>query len=315
MRGKLTLVALVFAVTHGATAADQAEDAKAIAGLNAAFAKAFNAGDPAALGALFADDATLTDAAGQTVNGRKAIEAQFVAIFRTAPGVTVELKTDSLRFVTPDVALEEGTAVVKSPGDDAGVSAPFTSVYVRGKQGWLHASVRDHPAAATEEAAPAKPADQLKELEWMLGDWVEEGKDEQFTSTCRRGPGGSFLVWEYKTSAEGANATSGTSYIGWDPLTQQIRSWVFDADGGHGEATWTRYNDDQWVVKAAGVLGDGATATATQYVTRLGPDRASWTSLDRVAGGMVMPDVAEYILARRAPAPGGQPAVSPKPGR
>jgi hypothetical protein len=56
-------------------------------------------------------------------------------------------------------------------------------------------------------------------------------------------------------------------------------------------------------VKATGVLGDGRTASATQYVTRLGNDLASWTSVDRVAGGEVQPDMSEYIIARKPPRP------------
>src|SRR6516225_2120657 len=133
----------------------------------------------------------------------------------------------------------------------------------------------------------------------MVGDWVEEGPDAISTSSCKWDESGNFLVWKYKVQSKNANASGGTTYIGWDPLTKQITSWVFDSDGGHGEATWSRLADDQWMAKASGILSDGRTASATQYIKKLGPDRASWTSLDRVAGGEPVPNISEYVLVRR----------------
>ena len=54
--------------------------------------------------------------------------------------------------------------------------------------------------------------------------------------------------------------------IGWDPLTKQIKSWVFDSEGGYGDALWTR-KGNQWVIKSTGVLPDGRTASATHVLT------------------------------------------------
>jgi len=140
----------------------------------------------------------------------------------------------------------------------------------------------------------------------MVGDWVEEGPDAISTSSCKWDESGNFLVWKYKVQNKNANASGGTTFIGWDPLTKQITSWVFDSEGGHGEASWSRLADDQWMAKASGILSDGRTASATQYVKQLGPDRASWTSLDRVAGGEPVPNISEYVLVRR---PQGASAV------
>jgi hypothetical protein len=133
----------------------------------------------------------------------------------------------------------------------------------------------------------------------MVGNWIEEGPEAVSTSSCQWDESGNFLVWKYKVQNKNANASGGTSYIGWDPLAKQITSWVFDSDGGHGEATWSRLADDQWMVKASGTLADGRTASATQYIKKLGPDRASWTSLDRVAGGEPIPNIAEFVMVRR----------------
>ena len=133
----------------------------------------------------------------------------------------------------------------------------------------------------------------------MVGEWVEEGPEAISTCNCKWDESGNFLVWKYKVQNKNANASGGTTYIGWDPLTKQITSWVFDSEGGHGEATWSRLADDQWMAKASGILSDGRTASATQYIKRLGPDRTSWTSVDRVAGGEPVADIAEFVMARR----------------
>ena len=96
--------------------------------------------------------------------------------------------------------------------------------------------------------------DRLKELEWMVGDWVDESESVKASSNVRWGDNKSFLIRTYQVEVKGEKATSGIVLIGWDPQTAQIKSWLFDADGGHGEGLWTRTDEKEWVVKAHGVL-------------------------------------------------------------
>lgn len=289
-----------------AAAQDRADDRAAIEAVNAEFVRAFNAGDATALAALFTDDARMSDEAGRTVEGRDAIQERLAESFREAPGLTLVLRTDSVKFLGGEVAIEEGASQLQTPEADGGEAQefiPYTAVFVKQGGKWLHAVVRDYVLADADAAAPAAEGERLKELEWMVGEWIEEAGGSKSLSACRWEQNNNFLVWEYTVEAEGANAPGGMSVIGRCPLTGQIKSWVFDANGGYGEATWTRHGEALWVVKASGVLGDGRTASATQYVTRLGDDLASWTSVDRVAGGAVQPDIAEYIITRKPPQP------------
>lgn len=296
-------------------AQDRAEDRAALDAVNAEFIRAFNAGDAAALAALFSEDARMSDETGKTVEGRAAIQERLAESFREAPGMKLVLRTDSIKFLGADVAIEEGASQLQPPEGDAGDPdefIPYTAVFVKQNGKWLHAVVRDYVLAEAADTVPPSGEERLKELAWMVGEWVEEGGEAKSLSTCRWAQNNHFLVWEYTVEREGANAPGGTTFIGRDPLSGQIKSWVFDAEGGHGEATWTRLADGQWVVKAAGVLGDGRLASATQYVTLLGDDMASWTSVDRVAGGEVQPDMSEYIIVRRPPRPvsaGANPAT------
>jgi hypothetical protein len=95
---------------------------------------------------------------------------------------------------------------------------------------------------------------------------------------------------------------SGTQRIGWDPLAGKIRSWVFDTEGGFGEAIWTR-KGNQWIVKRTGVTRDGKFASSTNILTSVGKDRMTWQSHDRIVGGDVMPDIEETPIVRKPPPP------------
>jgi uncharacterized protein (TIGR02246 family) len=287
---------------------------QAIAAVKTAFVNAYNAGKADAIAALFADDGRIIDENGVSIEGRKAITDRYTDTFKDNPGAKIELLSSSMRFLSPDVAIEEGDAVVRdaekpaiaadakqpaksteSKSEEPAASIAYTAIVVKKDGRWLVSLLRDHPAPASA----VTPHDRLQELKWMVGDWIEEGPDAVSTSSCKWDDSGNFLIWKYKIQAKNANSSGGTTFIGWDPLTKQITSWVFDSEGGHGQATWSRLANDQWMAKASGVLSDGRTASATQYIKQLGPDRASWTSLDRVAGGEPVPNISEYVVVRK----------------
>ncbi len=73
---------------------------------------------------------------GEQVVGREAIEKQFAAIFAEAKGAKLEAKTDSIQFVSPNVAVEQGTAKVIRP-DAAPEESEYTAVYVKRDGQWL----------------------------------------------------------------------------------------------------------------------------------------------------------------------------------
>ena len=70
---------------------------------------------------------------------------------------------------------------------------------------------------------------------------------------------------------------TGTQRIGWDPVTRNIRSWVFDSEGGFGEGVWTR-EGNKWIVKKTGVTGDGKIASATNIISQVSKHRMTWES-------------------------------------
>ena len=278
-----------------AQAAGHGDDEKAIAALVAAFTKAFNAGDAAAAAATYTEEALVVDEQGERTEGRAAIRDQFAASFADSPGSTIAIQVDSLRFLGPETALEEGrTTITPAGAGGAPEITRFTVVYVKHDGHWLQSAVRDEPAH------DLTPHDRLKELEWLVGDWVNESQDAVVTPPASGPTTATSWSASSRMKTRGQPVLSGTQRIGWDPLKRQFKTWIFDSEGGHGEGYWTR-NGDQWVIKVEGVRQDGQPASATNIITRLGKDRASWQSVDRTLGGAAVPGIDEFVAGPQAP--------------
>jgi uncharacterized protein (TIGR02246 family) len=281
-----------------ASAPGRGEAEKAIAEVVDSFARAYNAGDAAAAAATFAEDALVVDEQGDRTEGRAAIKAQLAASFAASPGTRIAIQADSLRFLGPDTALEEGRSTITPAGSGGSPDITrFTVVYIKKDGRWLQSVVRD------ELSPDLTPHDRLKELEWLVGDWVNEGRDAVVRTTCKWSDDGNFLLRDFTMKTRGQTVLSGTQRIGWDPVRHQFRTWIFDSEGGFGEGYWTR-DGDRWTIKAEGVRQDGRHASATNIITRLGKDRASWKSVDRTIGGVAVPGVDEFTIVRKPPEAG-----------
>ena len=172
----------------------------------------------------------------------------------------------------------------------------YDVVYVKQRGRWLYASVREeHPKGIT-------PHERLKELEWMIGEWVDESSDSTVHATCRWSEDKNYLLRDFTIHIHGKQVMTVSQRIGWDPLNKQIKSWVFDSEGGFGGAVWAK-NGEQWMIKSSGVTPDGKTATATNVLTRISPNQARWTSHERTVGGESVPESAEYVMVKRPPQP------------
>ena len=272
----------------------------------AAYAKAYNAHNAAGLADAFTDDATLVDLDGGTVRGKEAIGAQFAAGFAESSSYTLEPTIDSIRFLTPDVAQVEGLAKFTA-ANDSPIQNRFVLLAVRKDQAWKIAEIRDLPAAAED----IPPADRLKELEWMVGEWVDQRGDLEIHSTIEWGENKAYLTRRTTANFGGEKAQSSLMIVAWDPKGGQIHSWLFDSDGGRGEGVWTRASDNEWIIRAEGVSRDGSPSSATQVVTIVGKDAVKTSSVDRIIGGQVAQDIDEVLMVRKPPAAGG--AAPPRP--
>jgi uncharacterized protein (TIGR02246 family) len=270
------------------------EDRRAIGALVGTFIKGFDAGDATATAATYTETAVVVDEEGARVEGRAAIREQYAAFFKDKPGSKIAIEVGSLKFLGSETALEEGRATIRAAGAGSPEVTRFTTVYVKQGGKWLQAAVRDEPAH------DLNPHDHLKALEWMLGEWVNESDDAMVFATCEWAKGGNFIDREFTMKVDGKPLLTGTQRIGWDPVKQQFKTWIFESDGGHGEG-YLMHNGAQWVIKIEGIGRNGKHASATNIVTRLGKDRMSWQSAERTLGGAAIPGVDEFVVVRKPP--------------
>ncbi len=274
---------------------------KAILAGMANFTDSFGRADVESIAKAFIDDATIIDPEANETRGKAAITDLYAAAFQETPGLKLESNVEEIRFLTPDVARVEGKSRLSSLKSDAAEFNRFSVLVVRQEGKWRIAEIREHGAPA----ADVKPYERLKELEWMVGDWVDESDINRSSSSVRWADNQSFLVRTFAIEVQGEKPTTGTMYIGWDPQSGQIKSWLFNSEGGHGEGLWTRTGEKEWIVKAQGVLRDGRPTSATQVHTIINKDSVKVSSIDRIIGGVVAPDIVDVIMVRKPPPPGG----------
>jgi uncharacterized protein (TIGR02246 family) len=276
------------------------DDEKAIKRVAETFTRAFNMGDAKGVATLYSQDAELIDEYGDHIHGRPAIEDFYTTLFGERKGAVIEVVMGSLRFLGPDTAKETGRTRLKPANGEPVTYRQYTVLYIKSSGEWKYSSVREeHPTGLPHQ-------EHLGELSWLVGSWIDENSDSMIHATCRWSDDKNFLLRDFVIHIDGKPVMTVNQRIGWDPLTKQIKSWVFDSDGGYGDALWTR-NGQQWIIKSNGVLPDGRVATATNILIRTGPNAARWASTQRTVGGQTLPDHQESVLVRRPPPPQTEP--------
>jgi uncharacterized protein (TIGR02246 family) len=259
----------------------------------AAYVAAFNRGDANAIAELWSPEGVYETPDGEVVKGRAAILKTMTESMKESKGTTLDVGTPSIRFVTADVAVEEGTAKMVRSGL-AIDEVKYLAMHVRKDGKWMLDSIR--------ETAPApSPAnhDKLGQLAWMVGEWTASGDDTTVEMKVDWAKNNTFLRSSFRVTVGGSVEQEGTQVIGWDPAKGTIRSWVFDSDGGFGESVWTPKNNS-WQIKANGTLPDGRTADATHYLTRKDDGSYTWKSTGRRLGGEFQQNVPDVTFVRKA---------------
>ena len=286
---------MIFCLTALSVSAKQSKgdpkDSEAIQKQAEAFIEAFHKGDAKAVAAFWTPDGDYTDLTGRQIKGREAIEKAFADLFAQTKGLKIRIDSDSLRFVTPEVAIEDGTSEVYPPDGAPPSRARYTIVHAKKDGQWLLASVREAPI-------PPPTNEHLHGLEWAIGDWTgetEKGEADRITAAWDENQ--NFIVATFTTTLKGIPLGGAKQWIGWDPIAKNARSWIFDATGGFGEGAWNS-DGDRWVVKTTSVLPDGKKANATYIIRRVDPDTMTCQFTDRNIDGKSLPDTKEVRMKR-----------------
>jgi uncharacterized protein (TIGR02246 family) len=254
------------------------------------YVASFNAGDAAALAELWARDAEFITPSGETVQGREQILKSFETFFKENEGAKLEVDIASIRAEDTNTIIEEGTARVTFP-DESVSETNYVARYAKQDDKWLMTNVRESDKAPSHY-------EQLKGLEWMIGEWIDRDEKSSVRTTCKWTKNKNFISRSFAVSFNDQIDLEGTQVIGWDPSRQVIRSWMFDSDGGFGVGVWSP-KGNRWTIRALRVLPDGRKASAVNVLTYVDENTFTWASTGREVDGEILPNLGPITVVRR----------------
>ena len=233
------------------------------------YSAAFNKHDAKTASEFWTTDCVYVDRdTGERVEGRPAMLADFEKMFAKDKGVRIVAQIERVRLVRPDVASIEGRVTVTRTAEEPNVSQ-FTGIAIKDGERWLFSSIDEMTLPK-----PATSKDALRELEWLVGSWVDQSAEIEVKTTFRWSANHAFLIRSYQTKTKDGAESEGNQIIAWDPRHRQIRSWSFNSDSSFGDAIWSK-SASEWLVKSEQTLSDGRSATGTYVLTKTNNDAFS----------------------------------------
>lgn len=261
------------------------------------FVDAYNQRDAATIAALFLPQGEIISSSGETYIGREAIQDHYAEVFADEAAPLVSLEATSVRLVGPGVVVEDGVVHLTTSEDEPVTSVAYSATHSKQPDGsWLIATNRDQPKVTP-------PAERLKPLHWLVGEWTLEGEDGlRVDMVLDLDDSGNYLLGEsLVTDAEG-DSQSTHLRIGWNPATASIYWWTFDSKGGFTSGPWAR-TGDAWTIATTGFTADAEANSTTQTLRRERADSMVWAARDRLLVEETLPDITLRFV-RRAPDPG-----------
>jgi uncharacterized protein (TIGR02246 family) len=263
-----------------------ADDEAAIRKATADFIKLVEKGDAKAVAAAWTEDGEYIDDDGTTLRGRAAIEAAYATAFAKKKNTKVEITIESIRYPSKDTAIEEGYAKSYKGDADHPTCSRYSVLHVREGGKWLMAVLREWPDEGVS----------LRDLDWLIGTWESKTADTEVRTTYTWDANKNSIRCQITVKAPGKNIV-GTQIILKDPRTGQLRSWIFDDDGGFGDGAWTR-DGRRWVIEASGVQADGGELTATNILTPVDKESFTWQATERTLDGEELGNIPPIKVTR-----------------
>lgn len=167
-------------------------------------------------------------------------------------------------------------------------------------QAWSETNFGTHGELAAmmeDSAAPASASDHLKPLAWLVGKWIDKNDDISVKLSYHWDPSHHFLIQRFSMQSSHEKPIQGVQILGWDPLKERIRSWIFDSRGGFGEGVWSE-DEDHWYVRIYFTLADGQKASAIHILTQLDENTYSFEAENRDLNGRLFPNLGPFKVVR-----------------
>lgn len=258
------------------------------------YAEAYNRGDAQGAATHWSRQGSYLTVNGEYAKGPKKIRPALEKFFAENKGIKVKVSVFDVQIQSPSRAIAKGFAVFERLGEEKS-EVLFTATHVKEGGSWKLLKVEEE-----ESAVPLETIAKLGELEWLIGDWVDQDEEASVETTYRWGKDYAFINGTFRVTVGDSIDLEGTQVIGWDPVAKKIRSWIFDTKAGFGEGEWTRVGN-QWTVSLRSVLGNGQKASSMNIYTYVDPNSFTWQSVGREVGGEPLPDSDEVRVVRKTP--------------
>jgi uncharacterized protein (TIGR02246 family) len=304
MKTKLISLLAGFALIMPAWCDDAAESANlaALQKSAKAYVEAFNKGDAEALAKTYLPDGEITLANGTVIAGREEIQAFYEDEMADDAKSSAALEADSVRFISPGVAVENGTLHITDAAGKVS-SHDYTAIQVKQEDGsWLTASVRG------QAGDKAMPAEKMIALDWIIGDWIIQMNDSETKLSFEWSKLGSYIEGTAILARPGGITDQVAMRIGWDNARKGFVSWSFDGNGGFVRSDWTAAGNLTWLMRTKGVTAEGEINQYNQFC-EVESSRQSfkWIIRDHTIGDEVQEELV-LTAVKRPPAPKGTTA-------
>lgn len=148
-----------------------------------------------------------------------------------------------------------------------------------------------------DKHAESQKNDQLNELDWLIGSWINKSEGTTVTTTFEWDKDKHFIIQHFSMKKADEPELMGQQIIAWDPSEKRVRSWVFDSDGGFGQSLWSRQGEN-WYAETVYTLPDGRKASATHVYTNVDNNSYTFSSVGRDVDGQMLPDIGPFKAVR-----------------
>jgi uncharacterized protein (TIGR02246 family) len=256
------------------------------------YVETYNRGDASAAASHWSRDGEYLTQSGEYVKGPDKIRPALEKLFAERKGIQVKAALFEVLRQSADRAMAKGFAVFQQPGEDND-EVLFAATYVKEKGTWKLLKVEEE-----ESSVPLATIAKLGELEWLIGDWVDQDEDATVETTFSWSKDFAFINGTFRVTVGDRVDLEGTQVIGWDPVTKKIRSWIFDNTAGFGEGEWSRIGNT-WTVNVKSTLRTGQKASSINIYTYVDPNSFAWQSVSRAVDGELLPDIDEVTVVRK----------------
>ncbi len=268
-------------------------ETEAVKQRTASYISSFNKKDPKEMAQHWAQDASyINPLTGTAVKGRAEIEKQLAELFKGIGDINLKIETTTVDFPSTNKAVQRGKVTFSKVGQPSKESL-FQAVFVKQDGQWNISKIDE-----VEWLEAPTNAEKLKDLEWLIGEWVDKSDTFEVESAYQWDKFKNFITHHFKVTVLGKPDVEGQQIIGWDPVQHEVRSWMFDSDGGFAQGKWKK-EGKSWVVETASTLPSGAVGSQVTIFTPV--DRNSYTLeiTGREINGELLPHLEPVKIVRK----------------